>query len=234
MMENEPQEKSWSAVNRVNRRVMGVLVEKAKTTPDAYPMTINAIVTAANQKSNRHPQMQLTPDDVDESLEDLRKQGAVSEIQGDGRKPKFRHLLYEWLGVDKVEIAIMAELLLRGQQTVGELRARASRMEKIEGLAELKPILQELIQKGLVIELTPSGRGQLVTHNLYLPEELAKIERSMESVGVVGAEPSIAAPAASSDGDTIQRLEESLALLTARVQTLEKLVLDEQSSESTE
>jgi hypothetical protein len=85
--------------------------------------------------------------------------------------------MYEWLGVDKTELAVMAELLLRGEQTVGELRARASRMEPIAGLAELKPILNSLIAKNLVISLTPEGRGQVVTHCLYPEKDLEQVKQ---------------------------------------------------------
>jgi hypothetical protein len=177
----------WRPLGPVLRRVAGVLVEKAKTTPDIYPMTVNAIVTASNQKSNRHPQMELTADDVEEALTELRRMGAVVEIQGDGRKYKYKHLLYDWLQVDKAELAVLAELLLRGHQTMGDLRARASRMEKIDGLPQLKPIVDSLIAKNLMIPLTPEGRGQIVSHNLYLPEELAALEKSVETGGVAAS-----------------------------------------------
>lgn len=176
--------KTWRPVGRVLRRVLGVLVEKAKTTPDVYPMTVNAIATAANQKSNRSPKMELSPEDVENALDELRSIGAVVEVQGDGRKFRYKHLLYEWLGVDKVQLAVMAELLLRGEQTLGDLRARAARMEKIDGQSELKPIVDALIRMNLILPLSPEGRGQIVTHNLYLPEELAKLERQLkDSVG---------------------------------------------------
>ncbi len=94
------------------------------------------------------------------------------EIQGSGRVLKYRHQMYDWLGIDKVELAVIGELLLRGEQTVGELRTRASRMEPIAGVNELKPILRSLIDKGLVMSLTPEGRGQVVTHSLYKDREL--------------------------------------------------------------
>src|SRR5687767_15795321 len=96
------------------RRVLGVLIEKAKTTPDAYPMTLNAIVTGCNQKSNREPLMTLSPEDVEQILDELRGLSAVTEVQGSGRVAKYRHHGYEWLGVDKFEISVMTELLLRG------------------------------------------------------------------------------------------------------------------------
>ena len=106
-------ERQWRPLNRVQRRVAGVLVEKAKTVPETYPMTLNGIVTASNQKSNRSPKMELSERQVEEVLEELRSMGAVIEVHGGGRVPKYKHCLYEWLGVDKVELAIMAELLLR-------------------------------------------------------------------------------------------------------------------------
>lgn len=130
-------------------------------------MTVNAIKTACNQKSNRFPMMDLEADDVIATLDELREMGVVVEIQGDGRTSKYRHKAYEWMGVDKTELAVLAELLLRGEQTIGDLRARASRMEPLEGLAELKPVLDRLISKKLVLSLTPEGRGQVVTHGLY-------------------------------------------------------------------
>jgi len=99
----------------------------------------------------------------------------VVEVQGGGRVPKFRHLMYEWLGVDKVELAVMAELLLRGAQTEGELRGRAARMEPIADLAALRTVLDSLRSKRLVIDITPPGRGQIISHALYEPEELERL-----------------------------------------------------------
>jgi uncharacterized protein YceH (UPF0502 family) len=138
-------------------------------------MTINGIKTASNQKSNRSPQMDLREDQVEEVLYQLRGKGAVIEVHSGGRVPKFKHQLYEWLGVEKTELAVMAELLLRGEQSLGDLRARASRMDKIAGINELTPIVAELIAKNLIVELTPPGRGQIVTHNLYSADELARL-----------------------------------------------------------
>lgn len=167
----ETEAPGWRALDSMQRRVLGVLVEKAKTTPDAYPLTVNSIKTASNQKSNRNPKMDLAADDVMATLDELREMRAVAEIQGDGRTDKYRHLAYEWLGVDKFELAVMTELLLRGEQTLGELRGRAARMEPIAGMSELKPILASLKEKGLLVEITPPGRGQIVTHGLYLDGE---------------------------------------------------------------
>ncbi len=175
-MDTEAAVVKWQAIGPRQRRVLGVLMEKAKTTPDAYPMTLNGLTTGCNQKNNRDPAVNYTTDDVEQALESLKSVGAVSEVQGSGRVNKFRHLAYEWLGVDKIEAAIMAELLLRGEQTVGELRGRASRMEPIADLNTLKPILNSLIAKNLVLSLSAEGRGQVVSHNLYRESELAEIK----------------------------------------------------------
>src|SRR6185503_5381069 len=165
----------WKPLNSRQRRVLGVLVEKAKTVPESYPMTVNGIVSGSNQKSNREPQMELTQEDVEQLLEELRGLGAVTEVQGSGRVLKYRHHAYEWLGVTAVELAVLTELLLRGEQTLGDLRARAARMEPIEDLAALEPLVKALLGRGLMIELTPSGRGQVVSHNLYKQPELVAL-----------------------------------------------------------
>jgi hypothetical protein len=194
-METTSDATKWHPLSAVDRRVVGVLVEKAKTTPDAYPMSVNAICTAANQKNNRSPLMQLAPDDVEESLARLRAAGAAAEVQGSGRVPRYRHYLYEWLGVDKVELAVMAELLLRGAQTEGELRGRAARMEPIADLAALRPVLDSLVAKGLVLAITPPGRGQVFAHALFEPRELERLraefagQRAAASAGVETPQP---------------------------------------------
>jgi uncharacterized protein YceH (UPF0502 family) len=170
------QARKWRPLTLRQRRVFGVLVEKAKTTPDAYPMTLNGIVSGCNQKNNREPQTNLSADDVEQVLEELRSLGAVTEVQGSGRVAKYRHHAYEWLGVEKTELAVMTELLLRGEQTLGELRGRAARMEPITDLAALKPVIDNLMQRGLMVELTPPGRGQVVSHNLYSERELNELK----------------------------------------------------------
>ncbi len=162
----------WRPLNAIDRRVLGVLGEKAKTTPDVYPMSLNGVVTGCNQKSNRAPVLQLESEQVDDSLDRLRECGAVALVEGSGRVQKYRHYLYEWLGVGKVELSVMIELLLRGPQTEGELRGRVSRMDPIDDLTVLRGLLASLKEKGLVIPLTPEGRGQVFTHALYPQRDL--------------------------------------------------------------
>ena len=146
-------------------------------------MSLNGVVAACNQKSNRSPLMQLEPDQVEESLDRLREFGAVALVEGSGRVQKYRHYLYEWLGVSKVELSVMIELLLRGPQTEGELRGRVSRMDPIDDLNALRELLTSLQTKGLVIPLTPEGRGQVFTHALFPQRDLdhQKAQHSQQS-----------------------------------------------------
>jgi uncharacterized protein YceH (UPF0502 family) len=233
----------WRQLDRNERRVVGVLAEKAKTTPDNYPMSINGIVTGSNQKSNRFPQMTLDEAQAQAALDSLRKSGAVSLIQGDGRVEKYRHLLYDWLAVDKAELAVMTELLLRGAQTLGELRGRAARMEPIKDIGDLMPIVDRLRQKNLLIYLTAPGRGGVVTHNLYQPQEMAKLrsehtghgEESAASAGaphvsahhvetsaaVDTSAPSPSVFASPLDAE-LQRLREEVAALKAELAEVKK------------
>src|SRR4051794_28017462 len=153
---------SPSPLSLAERRVLGVLVEKAKTTPDAYPMSLNGLVTGANQKSNRDPILNLNDEAVEETIDRLQPKGLVTKIMG-GRVTRYKHNVYEAWKVDKVELAILGELLLRGAQTEGELRTRASRMEPIENLDELRDMLRPLAERGLVVFLGPEGRrGTLI------------------------------------------------------------------------
>ncbi|HEV3137079.1 MAG TPA: DUF480 domain-containing protein [Pirellulales bacterium] len=178
---SDAQQPRWQPLSAVDRRVLGVLVEKAKTTPDGYPMSVNSLRSGCNQKNNRYPLMELELEDVEESLSRLRALGAVAEVQGGGRVPRYRHYMYEWLGVEKLELAVMAELLLRGAQTEGELRGRAARMDPIPELNVLRPVLASLKNKGLIVSLTPEGRGHALTHALYEPRELEKVRAEFNS-----------------------------------------------------
>ena len=178
---------TWRPIPARQRRLLAVMMEKAKTTPDSYPLSLSSLIAGANQKSNRAPLMALTPEQVEDDLTVLRRIGAAAEIQGSGRVPRYRHYGHAWLGVKGPEAAVMIELLLRGHQTMGDLRTRASRIEPIADLATLQTILQSLIERNMVIALTPAGRGQLFTHNLYMPEELetlkARIAAGSEAEG---------------------------------------------------
>ena len=222
-----PAAPKWRPLDPIARRVLGVLVEKAKTTPAGYPLSVNAIVTGCNQKNNREPLMTLEDIDVERGLEQLRVAGAASEIDWMGRVAKWKHHAYEWMGVNRAELAVMAELLLRGEQAMGELRGRAARMEPIEDLAALKPIVAGLVERGLMLELTPSGRGQMVSHNLYLEPEKAQLmadggARPAPAREVEAAPSSHEAPGTpASLSAEIAALREEIARLRDRVSVLE-------------
>ncbi len=175
-------ERPWAPLSARERRVLGVLIEKQKTTPEYYPMTVNALVTGCNQKSARDPVTNYDADDVEETLQELRHKGVAIMVEGGGRAVKWKHSAYEWLGLKgrAAEMAVLAELLLRGPQTEGELRQRAGRMDPIADLPALQTLLAGLQELGLVVQLTPGGqrRGVVVTHTLYPPKELDALRQS--------------------------------------------------------
>jgi uncharacterized protein YceH (UPF0502 family) len=175
-------------LDAIERRVLGTLIEKGKTTPDQYPLSLNALVTGCNQKSNRDPVMTLDEEQVARALASLRHSGAVAEVFGSGKISRYRHLAYEWLGVEKEELAILGELLLRGEQSEGDLRGRASRMDPIADLDTLRRHLDALASRGLVVWLSPPGRGRILTHGLLPPEKLEKVRASL-GMAAAGADP---------------------------------------------
>ena len=199
----------------IERRVLGVLIEKAKTTPDAYPLSLNALVTGCNQKSNRAPVMTLDEEQVIRAVRSLQSSGAVAEVFGSGKIPRYRHLAYDWLGVGKEELAIIGELLLRGEQSEGDLRGRASRMDPIPDLTALRGHLDRLVARGLVVWLSPPGRGRMLTHALLPEEKLEKVRREVgaAAAAVAKAPPSQASPA----DDLVASLRERIAELEAEV-----------------
>lgn len=132
----------------VEVRVLGALIEKDITTPDYYPLSLNALVNACSQKNNRDPVMTLDEDAVRASLESLQRQRLAGPASGaDGRVTKYEHRLQEVFNFDRREIAILCVLLLRGAQTPGELRGRAERMFRFEELEDVHATLERLSQR---------------------------------------------------------------------------------------
>lgn len=139
-------------------RVFGVLIEKQLTTPDLYPLTLHAVTLGANQKSNRDPFMELLEGDAYAALQKLIRRGLAGSVHPVGaRVEKFRHNAEALLKVGTPQVAVLAELLMRGPQQPGELRARASRMSPIESLPALTEVLKPLIEQGHVVRLDPSA-----------------------------------------------------------------------------
>jgi len=160
------------------RRVLGVLVEKAFTTPEYYPLTLKAAVTGCNQKSNRSPVCHYSEDDVLDVLEDLRQLGLVAVVHTQaGRTERYRHYMRRRFTFTDPQLAILTELMLRGRQSIGELRARASRMVPIESLDQLREELQGLIAMELAqADAELERRGVLVDHALYTAREREKLQ----------------------------------------------------------
>jgi uncharacterized protein YceH (UPF0502 family) len=129
-------------------RVLGALIEKEIATPEYYPLTLNALVNACNQKSNRDPVVEYDETVVEEALEGLRKKKLAATLTGAGlRTPKHRQLFSETLNLGRRELALLCELMLRGNQTVGELHSRAGRLHNFAGLEEVESCVQHLIDR---------------------------------------------------------------------------------------
>jgi uncharacterized protein YceH (UPF0502 family) len=205
----QPMKGPWPVLDMLERRVLGVLVEKAKTTAESYPLSVNALVTGCNQKSNRDPLLNVSDLEVEDVLARLLKRGLVARVSG-SRVERWRHLLYEAWHVDKVDLAVLAELLLRGPQTEGELRGRAARMEPIDDLDALRKALRPLVERGLVIYLTPEGRGAVVTHGFHDPQELALVRKHVAAQPADGPAPAAAAAPSRAD-QALPALEAGLA-----------------------
>jgi uncharacterized protein YceH (UPF0502 family) len=221
---------SWPTLDPEERRVVGVLIEKAKTTPDSYPLTLNALVAGCNQKSNRDPVMQLTDLDVEDALARLQKKGVVIRMVS-SRVDRWRHQLYEEWHLDRVDLALLCELLLRGPQTEGELRSRVLRMESFGDLEAMREAIQPLVGRNLVVYLTPQGkRGTALTHGFHTPAELEQIrKRYAGSADDAPAPPPVPSqpdlqPRLQQAQDEIARLAEELKQTRATVAELRQMI----------
>jgi len=184
-------------LTREQRRVLGVLIEKAFATPESYPLTLNAAVAGGNQKSAREPVMDLTGDQVADALSELKELGLVECIfPASGRTERWRHILKEAWGLDGRQRAVLAELLLRGPQTEGDLRGRASRLQELTSLEDVNAVLASLAEEGFVRRLSPEHmkRGVVWTHLLFSDDELARVVERHKGRAVDEADNDDAAP----------------------------------------
>mgnify|MGYP001303657309 FL=1 len=149
-----PEDNQVVTLNFEESRVLGSLIEKELTTPEYYPLTLNSLVSACNQKNNRLPKSNLDESDVSKTIEDLRLKRLVYRVDLVGsRVPKFQHNAEKELDLIKAELALIAELLNRGPQTSGELNSRASRMFEFDGLEDVEDTLEDMMDR------TPSFVG---------------------------------------------------------------------------
>jgi uncharacterized protein YceH (UPF0502 family) len=170
-------------------RVLGCLLEKEMATPEYYPLTLSALTNACSQKSNRNPVMSCEETGIVRALDDLRDKGFAVKIHlADSRVPKYKHLCREKIGIDKKELSLLCELMLRGPQTVGELRSRASRMHPFDSTTAVGETLEELADRDipLIVRLPREpgrrerrfmqllgGLPELTVEEPVLPDELA-------------------------------------------------------------
>lgn len=186
-------------LNEAELRVLGALVEKQVTTPEYYPLTLNALVQACNQKNNRHPVVNYDEQIVSQAIETLRAKNLVYVFYGsNSRVPKYKHMMMEVFGIDSKELALMCVLMLRGPQTPGELRGRAERLYDFSSLDEVEETLTSLIEKepqALVIKLArQSGQKEIRYAHLLSGEisadyQSASYEPEQKAAGKAAAEP---------------------------------------------
>jgi uncharacterized protein YceH (UPF0502 family) len=160
----------------VELRVLGALIEKESTTPEYYPMTLNSLVAACNQKTNRWPVTEYTEGDVTAGLDGLKARGFAASITGGGRVTKFAERFTEKLNLGRRETAILCVLMLRGQQTVGEIKGRTERLYAFADLDETETVLQKMM--GEYVQKLPHAPGTKeprYAHTLGGPVEAAPV-----------------------------------------------------------
>lgn len=205
-------------LNDIEARVLGSLIEKELTTPEYYPLSLNSLTNACNQKSNRDPVMALAEEEVVRALDSLRfKQLAVLSADG-GRVPKYRHLLAEKMGLVSAEQAILCELLVRGPQTVGELRTRGERMHPFGDLTAVEEVLKELMEREQpFVALMPRQPGRKEGRYAQLFSGMPEIsEESSE------ARPEAARQRVLAENERVTKLEEEVAALRSEVAVLQQ------------
>lgn len=207
-------------LNPIEIRVLGCLVEKELATPEYYPLSLNSLTTACNQKSNRQPVMELAETEVVRGLDSLRSQGLAMQSAEGGRVPKYQHALAAKLHLDPPELAIVAELLLRGPQTVGELRTRCERMCSFGDLETVEAVLQELAERHppLVVRLPRQpGRKENRFAQLFAGEPEMSAEETTGSV-----EP--ARRQVMAEDERLGRLETEITELRSEVADLRRML----------
>jgi uncharacterized protein YceH (UPF0502 family) len=206
-------------LNDVETRVLGSLVEKDVTTPDYYPLSLNALVNACNQKNNRDPVMHLQEDSVQEALSTLQeKRLAGPTSSADSRVTKYEHRLQEAFNFTRGETAVLCVLLLRGPQTPGELRGRTERMHRFEDLTEVQSTLQRLMQRDPpLVRVLPRQPGTKESRYKHL------LAGDVEDAADVAQAPSSAFVASHShDTDRISHLEDEVSELRKEVADLKQ------------
>ncbi len=201
-------------LNPVEARILGALIEKDITTPDYYPLSLNALLNACNQKSNRDPVMNLGENAVRDALLALNEKGLAGAVSSaDSRVSKYEHRLQEAFNLPRAETAVLCVLLLRGPQTPGELRGRTERMHRFEELSDVHSALQRLIQRDPpLVKMLPRQPGAKETRYVHL------LSGEVETAELPVQEPA----AVTAAGERTARLESEIESLKAELAELKK------------
>jgi uncharacterized protein YceH (UPF0502 family) len=202
-------------------RVLGALIEKEVTTPDYYPLSLNALINACNQRSNREPVMDLNEEEVRDALIGLQDHRLAGPAQGaDSRVSKYEHRLGEAFNFSRAETALLCVLLLRGPQTPGELRGRTERMHRFEEIGDVLAGLQKLMEREpplvAVLPRQPGTKESRYAH--LLSGEVAAAPAT--------ASAAVSAPVRTADDDRVAQLESDVAELRKEVAAL-RLKIDD-------
>jgi uncharacterized protein YceH (UPF0502 family) len=220
----------------IQLRVLGALIEKEITTPENYPLSLNALIAACNQRSSRDPVLDLTEDEVRQAVHSLEDMGIVSPVR-DARVPKYEHRIRTVLNLRRDETAVLCLLLLRGPQTPGELRGRADRMYSFDDIAAVQATLERLASRGsdqtgserseareaqplaVMLPRQPGSRESRYAHLLGGP--VAAAAQHLYAGGRADAPPGETAQSGSGFAARLQELEEMVRKLQARVDAIE-------------
>jgi uncharacterized protein YceH (UPF0502 family) len=214
-------------LDHLQLRVLGSLIEKEIATPESYPLSLNALVNACNQRSSRDPVLDLTEDEVRQAIHSLEDLALVTSVR-DARVPKYEHRIRTVLNLRRDETAVLCLLILRGPQTPGELRSRADRLYTFDDLAAVQSTLERLSARPATDETNPDSTGPLT---LILPRQPGS--REARYAHLLGDPPDLSAPAperteraeaASSSAQRLAQLEAEVAALTTALQALQSRV----------
>jgi uncharacterized protein len=190
-------------LTEIEARIVGALIEKQLTTPEYYPLTLNALVAACNQKTNREPVVAYTEATVQKSLDDLREKNLAYVFYGStSRVPKYKHILDKVFELEFSEIAVICVLILRGAQTLGELRERTGRLYEFSGLGEVNETLDNLAKREepLVVKLERQPGQKEVRYAHLLSGEVAAYQPPEKTISRGGA----------ADNERIEKLEHEI------------------------
>jgi uncharacterized protein YceH (UPF0502 family) len=221
----------------VQIRVLGSLIEKEIATPEGYPLSLNALVNACNQRSSRDPVLELNDDEVRQALHTLEDENFISTVH-DSRVPKYEHRIRTVLNLRRDETAVLCLLMLRGPQTNGELRSRSERLYAFEDIASVQSTLDRLASRDAssgvsgngststgplvaMLPRQPGSRESRYAHLLSGAPELSSIQPRVASSD----------PEARSPAERLARLESELAVLTETVATLQTRISDLESGQ---